>query len=248
MEPKKTPRADLRRLRGLFFEVGLAAALLGVIGAFAWGKGEKKLPVLTETKPPPVEQEMLPAVTRREVERPPEREAVRPPARRGEMLDRPVHTALSDFIDVVGNEDETENDETTAAVGDADPGTFEPPPPETVDEEPVEEDEAVAAADEMPSFMGGDLGRFRSWVYSRLEYPREAFDESLEGTATVSFVIEKDGSLTIIGDDGGADPVFAREVVRVLELSPAWTPGRNGGREVRVLFVMPVEFVLQRNR
>ncbi|MCD8173631.1 MAG: hypothetical protein LUD76_09300 [Alistipes sp.] len=43
METKKSPCADLNKIRGLFFEIGLIGALCLVIGAFAWSQSEKHI-------------------------------------------------------------------------------------------------------------------------------------------------------------------------------------------------------------
>lgn len=88
-----------------------------------------------------------------------------------------------------------------------------------------------------------------SFIYQNVNYPYEARENGNEGTAVVSFVVEKDGSITnpeIVKDIGGG---CGDEALRVVNLMPQaglkWVPGKNEGEPVRVKFVLPVRFRLE---
>ncbi|WP_419802005.1 TonB family protein [Mucilaginibacter sp.] len=102
---------------------------------------------------------------------------------------------------------------------------------------------SFAAVEMLPSFMGGDKA-FSMFLASHIKYPKEAKDQKIQGRVIVSFIVEKDGSLSnikVLRDIGGG---AGREAVRVLSESPAWNPGIQNGRKVRVSYTMPVNFAL----
>ncbi len=87
-----------------------------------------------------------------------------------------------------------------------------------------------------PDFLGG-IGNFYKYVGKNFQVPEE---EGLKGKVFVSFVIEKDGSLTdikVIRDIGYGT---GREAIRVLESCPNWIPAQQNGKNVRVLYSLPI--------
>jgi protein TonB len=99
---------------------------------------------------------------------------------------------------------------------------------------------------EMPSFPGGDEGKFQ-FVNACARYPQVAIAMGMEGTVLVSFVVDEAGKVTDVkvvrGVLGGKD--LEREAVRVIEKMPLWSPGKMNGVPVRVRQVMPVKFTLR---
>ena len=77
---------------------------------------------------------------------------------------------------------------------------------------------------------------------SNIKYPDEVCGQ---GRVIVSFVVEKDGSITNATIRRSVDPAFDREALRVISSMPKWIPGKNNGRNVRVRFNVPVQFKLQ---
>jgi protein TonB len=112
-------------------------------------------------------------------------------------------------------------------------------------EEAAEDDAPFIIAEEMPKFQGGDLMKFRSWVQGKLKYPQIAQENGISGKVTLTFVIERDGSLTNIQVMQSPDRSLADEAVRVLQSSPKWTPGKQRNSPVRVRYTLPVEFRIQ---
>jgi TonB family protein len=117
--------------------------------------------------------------------------------------------------------------------------------PNLPDEQPVKDDIFVAVED-MPRFQGGDIRDFRSYIMTNIRYPHLALEKNISGRVYVQFVINKNGDLTnarIIQSD---HPVLEKEVLRVIEKSPKWMPGKQRGKPVDVSLIMPVDFVLKR--
>jgi protein TonB len=103
----------------------------------------------------------------------------------------------------------------------------------------VEEDNTVyntAGIEVKPDFPGG-MDKFYSFVAKNYQMPEE---EGLKGKVYVTFVVEKDGSLTdikVIRDIGYGT---GKEAIRVLKSAPRWTPGEQNGKKVRCTFSLPI--------
>ena len=61
----------------------------------------------------------------------------------------------------------------------------------------------------------------------------------------VGFIIEKDGSVSNVEVVKSLDPRLDEEAVRVISVSPKWSPGQIKGAPVRTRMVLPVEFRLK---
>ena len=108
-----------------------------------------------------------------------------------------------------------------------------------------EEDTPFIKVEKMPTFQGGDLNVFRNWVQSKIQYPREAKEEGLEGRVIFSFVVEKDGSMSEFTVLQSPDKVLTDEVERVFKTSPKWEPGEQRGEKVRVKYTVPIVFQIK---
>jgi protein TonB len=103
-------------------------------------------------------------------------------------------------------------------------------------------EEPYITVEEMPTFMGGDINHFRQWVQSRTKYPEEALENQITGRVVLTFVIEKDGSLSQLKVLKGVHPLLDDEAIRVVSSSPKWKPGYQRGNAVRVRYTMPLIF------
>ena len=99
--------------------------------------------------------------------------------------------------------------------------------------------------EKMPTFMGGDLNAFRNWVQSKIQYPREAKEEGLEGRVIFSFVVEKDGSMSEFTVLQSPDKILADEVEHVFKSAPKWESGEQRGEKVRVKYTVPIVFEIR---
>ena len=103
--------------------------------------------------------------------------------------------------------------------------------------------DVFVTVDEDPQFPGG-MDALYKWLAEHIEYPQQAKENGIEGKVYVTFVVEKDGSITkplLLRDIGGG---CGQEVIRVVKMMPRWIPGKNHGETVRVQFNIPVKFTL----
>ncbi|WP_367868642.1 energy transducer TonB [Pedobacter sp. WC2423] len=94
-----------------------------------------------------------------------------------------------------------------------------------------------------PTFPGG-IAKFYAYLSKAIRYPEAAQEAGLQGKVFVSFIVEKDGSLTDIKVEKKLGNGTDEEAVRVLKASPKWNPGIQNGREVRVKYNIPISFSL----
>ncbi|MBR2501988.1 MAG: energy transducer TonB [Rikenellaceae bacterium] len=226
MQIKKTPKADLNNKKGLFLEIGLIFALLLTIAAFAYTQKERNVEII-EASMEVVEEEITDITT--QDQKPPE------PPKKVEMQ------VLSDVLNVVTNDTKIDTEFDFSEFSE----DIEIVQNIEVVEEAAEDDAPFIIAEEMPKFQGGDLMKFRSWVQGKLKYPQIAQENGISGKVTLTFVIERDGSLTNIQVMQSPDRSLADEAVRVLQSSPKWTPGKQRNAPVRVRYTLPVEFRIQ---
>lgn len=130
------------------------------------------------------------------------------------------------------------------------PPTNEPDPSEfgpIVEYTPAPEDNNVyefVDVNKMPAFPGGERDLLL-YLAKNIVYPAIARENNIQGTVALSFVINKDGSIsdvTVLKEIGGG---CAKEAVRVVQGMPKWSPGEANGHPVKVRFVLPVRFQLQ---
>lgn len=94
-----------------------------------------------------------------------------------------------------------------------------------------------------PEFVGG-YDAMMSFFRSNMRYPDDARKQGVEGIVYVSFIVEKDGTISEEKVIRGISPACDAEALRVMQSSPAWNPGKQDGQVVRVRFVMPIKFKL----
>jgi len=101
----------------------------------------------------------------------------------------------------------------------------------------------VALADEYPEFAGG-MQAWAKYIQRNLRYPSMAQEEGIQGKVFISFVVEKDGSITDVKLVKGIGSGCDEEAMRVIKKSPLWKPGKNKGTAVRVRYNMPINFTI----
>lgn len=99
------------------------------------------------------------------------------------------------------------------------------------------------SVEQVPEFPGG-LDKFGAYLGKSIRYPAVARENGTQGRVIVTFVVEKDGSLTDIKVTRGIGSGCDEEAVRVLKNSPKWKPGIQNGRPVRVQYSVPISFTL----
>lgn len=227
MEIKKSPKADLQKRKGLFLEIGLVISLAITVAAFRYAPKEYRIEAV-EQDVVIVEEEIV-EITRNELKPP-------APPKKIEIQ------VFNDILDIVTNDTEVKTDISFEEFVD---GLDMDVNYVVVEEEEIEEDTPIIKAEKMPTFQGGDLMKFREWVQKRLRYPQIAQENGISGRVTLSFVIEKDGSLTNIEVMQSPDRSLSEEAIRVLKTSPKWEPGKQRNQPVRVKYTLPVAFQIR---
>lgn len=105
------------------------------------------------------------------------------------------------------------------------------------------ESKKVFGNPEMQPTFKGDINL---WLAQNMRYPEEAEKNNIEGKVIVSFVIEKDGSVSNIKALKSPHSSLTEEVVRLVKAMPNWNPGTMSGKPVRVKYVLPLSFKLQK--
>ena len=117
-----------------------------------------------------------------------------------------------------------------------------PPPPPAP--KPEVATKVFDVVEEMPSFPGGSAA-LMSYLSSNTKYPVVAQENGVQGRVIVSFVVERDGSISDVKVARSVDPSLDREAQRVVKSMPRWSPGKQNGSTVRVKYTVPVVFRLQ---
>ena len=117
-----------------------------------------------------------------------------------------------------------------------------PPPPPAP--KPEVSNKVFDVVEEMPHFPGGPAA-LQAFLSSNTKYPVVAQENGVQGRVIVSFVVERDGSITDVRVVRSVDPSLDREASRVVRSMPRWSPGKQNGSTVRVKYTVPVVFRLQ---
>ncbi|BCS85787.1 cell envelope biogenesis protein TonB [Prevotella herbatica] len=95
--------------------------------------------------------------------------------------------------------------------------------------------------EELPEFPGGAT-EYMKWLTRNLRYPKSAEEKKIDGKVVVSFIINKNGTISDIKIIKSLDPDCDNEVLRVMKKMPKWKPGTEKGHPVRTEYVIPVVF------
>jgi protein TonB len=224
MESKKSPKADLESKKVIFTQIGLVIALAVTLLAFEWKSYDKSVDGFGERIVAVEDEEIIP-ITEQKVKPPPP-----PPPKKVVQIN-----VVEDDVEV--DEDimiDIEADETTEV---------EEYIPIEVDEEIVEEAAIFTVVESMPEFKGG-MQELYTYLGNNIKYPVMAKESGIQGKVYLTFVVERDGSITdirLLRGIGGCD----EEAIRVVTTMPNWKPGKQRGKPVRVQYTLPVRFTLQ---
>ncbi|WP_231426772.1 M56 family metallopeptidase [Pedobacter sp. Leaf250] len=95
--------------------------------------------------------------------------------------------------------------------------------------------------EKQPEFPGG-ISKFYEYLSKSIKYPKLAQENNVQGKVFLSFIVEKDGSLSDVAITRGLGSGLDEEAIRVLNGSPRWNPGVTGGKPVRVKYNINVNF------
>ena len=215
MIPKKDPKISLENKKGMFFQIGLAVTLIAVLISFEWKSYDKSNYNLGDLNLDDMEEEIIP-ITRQEVKPPP------PPPPPPEIIEI-VEDEVEIENEVEIEETDTDEDEIVEIVKD--------------------DEEFFMVVENMPEFPGGDLGLMK-FIQKNVRYPAIAKEYNITGKVYVSFIVDKQGSVTNVKIVRGVDKNLDAEALRVVSLLPKYKPGKQRGKAVRVMFTIPINFTL----
>lgn len=227
MELKKTPKADLENKRNMFVLIGLVISLGIVLTAFNLNSTVKSADTLGELNTEAVEDEVIPITRQEEVKPPPP-----PPPPK-------VVQQLNIVDDDVELDEEFEFEST-----EADDETLINAVPVIEEDTGDDESEVFVIVEDMPEFPGGELA-LRKYIADHIKYPVIAAENGIQGKVYVTFVVDKDGSVSNAHIVRGVDPSIDQEALRVVNSLPKWKPGKQRGKPVRVSYTVPINFQLQ---
>lgn len=109
---------------------------------------------------------------------------------------------------------------------------------------PPDDDKVYTVVEKMPEFPGG-TGALLEFLKKNKDYPVIAIENGIEGRVSVSFIVEKDGSISNIEVIKSVDPSLDKAAVKVTQSMPKWKPAEEKGKVVRVKYTLPVTFKLK---
>jgi protein TonB len=101
----------------------------------------------------------------------------------------------------------------------------------------------VTGVEEFPEFPGG-MAAWSKFIQKNLRYPEMAQESNIQGKVYISFVIEKDGTLSDVKLVRGIGYGCDDEAMRVIKKSPKWKAGRQNDANVRVRYNMPINYTI----
>ncbi len=221
---KKTEKADLENKKAIFFQIGLIIALSLSLFAFEWKSYDKTVLVFNDAKSKCILEDLPPITEMKK----PEPKINNQNISILKVVDKITKTETE--LDPIDNFNENKPNDPFFHFKNE-------PEPE------IESDEIFKVVETEPSFVNGELARI-DFLRKNISYPQLAREAGIQGSVYVTFVIEKNGSVTDVkilrGIGGGCD----EEACRVIKAMPRWNPGLQRGKAVRVQFNMPIRFVL----
>ncbi len=225
MEIKKTPKANLENKKTMAILIGLVLALGIMFIAFEWSKNEIKVYEDAIQGEFVEDEEMIEVTFRNETPPPPA-----PPTQ---------ETVLSDIIDIRENKEDiqtkdfnSEDDKNKKVVIQA---------PIAAPVEDPEENRIHVVVERMPEFPGGEAA-MNQFINRTIRYPVIAQENGIQGRVVVQFVVNTDGKIVDVEVVRGVEESLDQEAVRVVKAMPPWNPGRQGGKNVRVKYTLPIRF------
>jgi len=232
MEIKKSASKNLERKRGLFFQIGLVASLSLALVAFQYTT-PKFTPIVKKSKTYPIDDELIPIVILKSAKPLPKPAPPKP---------------ITDQIKVV----KTIAEVTPEPIL---PNPIELPPDIIIAEMPpeiIDENIPLAIVEVMPGM--GDCGlldnasrakctekAISAFISENLKVPPAVKDRGEGGKVFVSFVVNKKGNVENIKILKGINSkAMDKEVLRVINLLPQFTPGEQTGRKVNVSYMIPI--------
>ena len=229
MEIKKSPKADLENKKIISVLIGLVVALGILFVAFEWSQSDVTVYEEALQGAAEVDEELVDITFRSETPPPP------PPPQQQE-------TVLSDVIEIKEN---TETVETAdfSTEDESNKRVEIQAPIAAPEEEPEDQKKIHVIVEKMPEFKGG-AEAMNNFLVKNIKYPLIAQENNIQGRVICQFVVNSDGRIVDVEVVRGVEASLDAEAVRVIKSMPPWTPGKQGGKNVRVKYTLPIRFKL----
>lgn len=145
-------------------------------------------------------------------------------------------------IPVQGNEGIAEDEADIMICIDGDDDWGKPMETAQKSESPGEED-VYMVVEESPEFPGG-TNALMGYLRDNMVIPDSCRENNIQGRVLVTFIVEKDGSITKPVVVKSVHPILDAEALRLVSAMPKWKPGRQNGQAQRVKFTIPINFRL----
>lgn len=222
MKPNSANQKLLEK-RPLFFSLGLVIALSLVITAFEWKTFDIDPRVSFEDEPRGFDEPPIIIPTYQP-----------PPPKPKPIIKKKIEPVI---VDKKITEAIDEIDPTIIINVSTDLISFDPPELP----EPIVDHAPFVVVEKMPSFVGGEKALYK-YLSENLKFPSSG--GHVEGKVYVSFVVDKDGSISEVEVIKGIGPKFDEAARKVVENSPKWNAGHQRGVPVSVRMVLPITFKL----
>ena len=247
---KETGKRNMKALLVMFIIGAAIAAFVAIKGVVENAmkqdvaiEADVELAKLAEKKEAKVEKKEQPKLEKVEVEKVKSSVKFVPPVIKKDDEVKPEEELksqdeLNKTNTAIGAFDVKGNDEAAGEVLKAKEVIAQPEPPKE------EETRVFDVVEQMPSFPGGPSALFE-YLSKNIKYPVVAEENGIQGRVIVTFVVERDGSITDVRVVKSVDPSLDKEAQRVVKSMPRWIPGKQNGSAVRVKYTVPVTFRLQ---
>ena len=247
---KETGKRNMKALLVMFIIGAAIAAFVAIKGVVENAlkqdvaiEADVELAKLAEKKEAKVEKKEQPKLEKVEVEKVKSSVKFVPPVIKKDDEVKPEEELksqdeLNKTNTAIGAFDVKGNDEAAGEVLKAKEVIAQPEPPKE------EETKVFDVVEQMPSFPGGPSALFE-YLSKNIKYPVVAEENGIQGRVIVTFVVERDGSITDVRVVKSVDPSLDKEAQRVVKSMPRWIPGKQNGSAVRVKYTVPVTFRLQ---
>ena len=236
MEEIKSMTEELRGQRGTSLLLGYVLVLALMFVAFEYTTRDIKITELEPIYESVYEEDMIPITTQKEQMAPPPAAAPK----------------VAEILNIVDDETELAEEEvqTSEEVNQAISNVTGTGAPTLVTSGPVgpvreegDDDNIYEVVEQNAEFPGGDAACYE-WLGKNIKYPAIAQEQGIQGRVIVRFVVNKDGSIVDVEVLRSPDPSLSKEAERVVKAMPKWKPARQGNKNVRSRFNLPVNFRL----
>jgi len=232
MEIKKDPKVNLESRKTTYVLTGLVGILAILFVGLEWANTSRRISSIAARNDVIEEEEEIVMTVQNNTPPPP------PPPPMPDVIEQ--LTVVEDDVEIEEIEMQSLEDDNNTVVEVVDLSADSGPS----EEEETEGNQIFTVVEQQPEFPGGEAA-LMAYIKKNLKYPAFAAENGIQGRVTLSFTVEKDGSIANIEVMRSPAEELSKEAIRVVQSMPKWKPGKQRGKAVRVKYVLPVTFRLQ---